>query len=64
MSETLKDLYYWKNWSTVEDLAQVFNRTKRRIQQVIASSSTNIEKGILITGEDTEVKATPIYRWK
>jgi hypothetical protein len=36
MASDILDEYVWQGYETVEDLSFTFNRTKRRIQQVIA----------------------------
>ena len=54
--------YNWHNWSTVEELSNEFNRSKRRIQQIIVDLGIKVERGILVIDNNNSITAIPIYR--
>ncbi|GAH28950.1 unnamed protein product [marine sediment metagenome] len=64
---TLKMKRNWDHWATVEDLANKFDLSKRRVQQIIASNIDVIEKAVLVQGRYFgsnlfELNSIPIYR--
>ena len=57
--------FKWDNFASVEDLSEIFKKSKRRIQQVIQelASLGLIQKGVLVLDQGLlglEVK--PVYR--
>jgi predicted transcriptional regulator len=65
MSKKSERFFKWENYASVEDLADNFKKSKRRIQQVIQelSNSGLIQKGILVIDQGLMgLDVKPVYR--
>ena len=65
MSRKIKIYQTWKNWASSNELAQLWNLSQRRVQQILVDLRTEnlLEVGVLVIDiGSTNPVSMPIYR--